>query len=351
LKKSVGKNYISDTLCVMNSEIRKIVNGRWEYQGYINQALLKGTISKGPDAGQKSKISFYEVGPNLEAALRGVKGPIRERLVEIGISEHKPILDLAPKQMSWWTPQELGGLGIPNESAEASVRARPFELEARIIAAYCISSPKIWGSRPVPKTTKGVLSTALAQARKMIPRVVVHRKTPKMELEKYGWNDNELVLPGRKHAQLGGREMMQFLLGMPLRLDYGTTPYADLELAFHGSEGHADNRRLAEQWKRWVKPALNVCTAFKDELLHYEQQRLTSGFGDLYPLANAPPELVMQPLRFDRAHVEYETNSLVGLDRMSSPSRYDRSDYCDLGRIHRHGGDVLKALPRLSEEV
>lgn len=330
LKKSVGKNYISGEFAVMNSEFRRVSGGKWAYAGYINQALLCGRVSKGTEAGEFADLSFYDVGPNLHAALRGVDGPEREELISKGIDFHKRVLDLAPKRISWWVPQELGGLGLPTGSVEESVHSRPFELEARVIASYVCSAPQIYGSRPTPKREKNALYSAIAQMRSWIPVNFSVRKSRRHELEKYGWNPDEVTLPNRQHAQLGGREMLQYLLDLPYHLD-----------EVGDCSGRVDNHRLARQWEKWVSPALEVVKAFKDKRDHYERQ-CEGWSGNLFLTA---PELVMKPFNFQNEHVEYERVPLFGLGKMSLPSRAERT--C-VGRFVEEGAQLAALSDRIS---
>jgi len=310
LKKSVGKNYYSANFCVMNSEIRRISNGHWHYDGYVNQGLLRGLIRKGTEAGQSADLAFSEVGSNLERALRGIADSAsRDRLIQIGIKNHQEILQQAPQGVSWWTPVEFGGLGLPCRDRQQAVTSRPFADEALTVAAYLSSSGAIASARPTPSREKGALAVALAKLRSMIPS----RPTPKRLIK----DDPCLldpVLPRQQHALLSGKPMLRFLLGIP-----STIPRWDSSL------GVTDNRRLAKEWQAGLAPGKRLYQKFierKDAYsVNYRDHcdRVASGVPSVEP---GVPLCAFHPIDLGAEHVEWASRATFSLARTKS-SRWD----------------------------
>jgi len=132
LRPSLGKNYLSHSFCIMNSEARvpethKAVGEgpamvKWTTVGGLNQALLTGYEKKGPGSGRslKGEMAWTELGARAHELVSGIPEPVADRWLSRFIAEHKQVFAQVPAGTPWFVSRALGGVGLPLLPSRAS---------------------------------------------------------------------------------------------------------------------------------------------------------------------------------------------------------------------------------------
>jgi len=108
LSPSIGKCYYSKQWLQINSENFLYQEDGFTACPYINFSLASEIKSRGEDIRH-----WTGVGAAARAFVEGFEEREAERLLSIFIRRQKPLLAKAPKAISWWLPEHLGGLGLP----------------------------------------------------------------------------------------------------------------------------------------------------------------------------------------------------------------------------------------------
>jgi hypothetical protein len=213
-KLSLGKNYISKEFMIMNSECRcpLTVAGilkKWDYVGFLNQALLRGYEKKGIFAGDdlKPTMTWRDLGARARELVTGLPQKTASHALTEFIRCHKTVLADVPQTCSWWVSEQLGGVGLPNvdgvpittENLQTATRVSCLDIEARM---KLLSKPKA--------TRKGLLDQLLSDSeayyKKIFPVRVQDRDPWDITLESWG-----IPLP-REKSDIGSTLRMAFVL-------------------------------------------------------------------------------------------------------------------------------------------
>lgn len=117
-KISTGKNYVSMSVCLINSQFFLLTKGRVARVGYLNQNLFEGSLKS-----LQSKPSLFHLGREVSAfSPQGIALPINTVLqyypscrvaIPRFVQRLKQLFPLRLKfEPNWFLPVELGGLGI-----------------------------------------------------------------------------------------------------------------------------------------------------------------------------------------------------------------------------------------------
>jgi hypothetical protein len=133
LSPSLGKNYTSGTVAIMNSEMRYAVRvagppqmtdvgelvypSVWRYRSFFNSPLVLGMEAKGPDAGTyvADRMPPSLLGARARAVVRGIDvgSEVYFNRLRMFADCHEDLLKHIPAGVGWEVPESLGGLGIP----------------------------------------------------------------------------------------------------------------------------------------------------------------------------------------------------------------------------------------------
>jgi hypothetical protein len=133
LAPSLGKNYTSTTVAIMNSEMRYAVRvagppqmtdvgelvypSVWRYRSFFNSPLVIGMEAKGPDAGTyvADRMPPSLLGARARAVVRGIEvgSEVYFNRLRMFADCHEDLLKHIPAGVGWEVPESLGGLGIP----------------------------------------------------------------------------------------------------------------------------------------------------------------------------------------------------------------------------------------------
>jgi len=126
LVKSVGKNFVSDKFCTINSDLWIVDEGKDEFGEVqrtplhcpaVNLGLLLGTnVKKGHGLSALAPTETFRFQDISQMASDLVKGHDRvtqERLMSRFIHSWASSLKAVPPGVSWFVPKALGGLGLP----------------------------------------------------------------------------------------------------------------------------------------------------------------------------------------------------------------------------------------------
>jgi len=108
LSPSIGKCYYSDGWLQINSENFLYVNGEFVTCPYVNFSLTSENKSRGEDIRH-----WTGLGAAAREFVYGFDEKEAARLLSIWIRRQAPLLKKAPRGISWWFPEHLGGLGLP----------------------------------------------------------------------------------------------------------------------------------------------------------------------------------------------------------------------------------------------
>jgi hypothetical protein len=120
LTPSLGKNYTSRKVCIINSELRRYYEGEWHFEQFVNFALLWGYGRKGADAGEdlKPKMMPDELSARCNSLVsRFEKVAFKRSLVNQFLELHEePLKEFkraTGSRVGYFVPLELGGYGLP----------------------------------------------------------------------------------------------------------------------------------------------------------------------------------------------------------------------------------------------
>jgi len=117
LEPSVGKCYWSDKFLNINSRTYAVDKGedpKLKAIEFINLGLLLGR-SRSSTTGNE-KPDFLKLGELSEELVESCPTEVREQVLRLFISFHKD--ELKRYNLPWFVPRKLGGIGLPNLSAE-----------------------------------------------------------------------------------------------------------------------------------------------------------------------------------------------------------------------------------------
>jgi hypothetical protein len=108
LTPSVGKTYFSDWFAVINSQCYTILDDEIRKVEYFNYCLLSEHDSRG-----SSKRHWSSLASCLEKWYKCTEGRLMpSQALGHFLTSHGELLRRVPQGMSWWLPEELGGLGL-----------------------------------------------------------------------------------------------------------------------------------------------------------------------------------------------------------------------------------------------
>lgn len=122
LSPSVGKNYVSRRIAVINSEIYDLDpdwdRGRCEVSKipYVNLGLLRYVQEHGRGDDCQAFLKDNHVSTlreRLLSATEGWKPEFADKLISYALNQNSQILSRIPP-VSWWVAEEYGGLGLPS---------------------------------------------------------------------------------------------------------------------------------------------------------------------------------------------------------------------------------------------
>jgi len=126
LVKSVGKNFVSDKFCTINSDLWLVEEGRNEFGDIVvgplhcpgvNLGLLLGTnVKKGHALSAQAPsetFSLQDISQMAHDLIKGHDQVTQERLMTRFIDSWGESLKAVPPGVSWFVPKVLGGLGLP----------------------------------------------------------------------------------------------------------------------------------------------------------------------------------------------------------------------------------------------
>ncbi len=133
-KESVGKNYVSEDCCMINSQIFRRIGGRMVRIGYLNQKFLTGRSLKEGDSSATPTELGREVSRMLDLCpwARCVVPKIFRRFQ--GEWSYRKI------QPNWYLPVHLGGYGVDVRHAPESLTV---SLQQRLLAAHFLHDPRL----------------------------------------------------------------------------------------------------------------------------------------------------------------------------------------------------------------
>ena len=218
--KSVGKNYISDRFCTINStlflvdnqlllstrkcpRVENFFNDRWfskwdfsknSVTGVVKTTPLFGVLEKLPKLGKVKLLSdsdtrYYQVGPQMCGSLieELQKTSLKPYLaLELFLSYHRP--RLLKTQRPWFLPADLGGLGIP-PTPDTPVRL--YQEDAKL-TAFILRLHNTGSLDKLPLRERGMPSAR--------PADVAQSKATKKYLRQLGWVD--LLTPTPRDSAL-----------------------------------------------------------------------------------------------------------------------------------------------------
>lgn len=164
LKPSVGKNYVHTHCCCLNSEfyLRSSQQEPFSRVHPIRINLIYGKTKRESDdentlfgrskIGQQSQEFSGSLGSKARLLVKHHAPEVAKVLLSSFIDQNIELLKST--QRSWWTPEELGGLGLPLTSDTV----RKVSTEARTIATYLMTRPSpedvlIYAQRDAPEST------------------------------------------------------------------------------------------------------------------------------------------------------------------------------------------------------
>lgn len=145
LEFSQGKNYISRSFIIMNSELRRPpldptttvlrpscsegppdedglgppeadalveIPSPWKLEAFLNQSILYRTIKKGSDAGKIKDIYWTDLQSLSHEAINGMPGRDQWKIMKIFLRSHASIIAELPPYCNKWFPTALGGAGM-----------------------------------------------------------------------------------------------------------------------------------------------------------------------------------------------------------------------------------------------
>lgn len=130
LKLSVGKNYVSPDVCMINSQIFRRVAGKMHRFGYLNQTIVYGKLN--------SKAQPTQIGNDVNAMVDlcpWTRCTIPLCFRRWGNDWFGPIY-----RPNWYLPVHLGGFGVKREFAPLGWKPT---LGQRLIAARFIADPRM----------------------------------------------------------------------------------------------------------------------------------------------------------------------------------------------------------------
>jgi hypothetical protein len=134
---SVGKNFVDRIYGTINSMLFRLPVD-WDLRdlGRIEIIRTRRTYFAFPPLDHIPRSDSrrdWEVNipVRMREMLEGLEGGIREELLTLSIRLNRPFLDRYPKQISWFMPECLGGLGLPHVR-EGSIRTSHLRLAAYI---------------------------------------------------------------------------------------------------------------------------------------------------------------------------------------------------------------------------
>jgi hypothetical protein len=143
LKPSLGKNYEHDSVCCINSEFYQRTEGVFEriQPWCINLVYAQDSDADGGLNGfhvnRPEFLQLSTIGAMARELLRGHSGPEQNFLLSEFISHNKTLL--TGTRRCWWTPEILGGLGLPM-TQKVIDDGRITEI-ARKVATYLMTRP------------------------------------------------------------------------------------------------------------------------------------------------------------------------------------------------------------------
>jgi hypothetical protein len=143
LKPSIGKNYVHRHVCCLNSEFykRSEIGKPFTRIHPIRLSLIYGVTGRsecelfGRDRRAGDDTNYGTLGSKARLLMVGRSVEERELLLSAFIRECSEILKSTNR--SWWTPEELGGLGLPLTEETVKLITK----EGRAIATYLSTRP------------------------------------------------------------------------------------------------------------------------------------------------------------------------------------------------------------------
>lgn len=141
LTPSVGKTYYSDIFLQINSQcwMPSRIHGVYDLEmvPYLNYALLSSRSARGSEPRE-----WWDLPAMLQEWYKCCEGSgrkTREQALQIFIQYHMKRLEMVPKNMSWFVPQDLGGLGLePDGTTKIEI-----EFRQRQVATMLLNDPKL----------------------------------------------------------------------------------------------------------------------------------------------------------------------------------------------------------------
>lgn len=157
-KLSLGKNYVhQDVMCINSQFLRRLKSGAFKECFPIRLNLVFGQDSDG-DGGifgnhvsRPEHLQLCTLGAMARTLVEGRPAWQARSLLKFFIRENSATLKSSSR--SWWTPEELGGVGLPYR-----YRTSPITPQARRIASYLMTRPQpedvlLYAPRGSPTTT------------------------------------------------------------------------------------------------------------------------------------------------------------------------------------------------------
>lgn len=200
LTPSLGKNYLSDSFLIINSEMRQLMGPaepfigplaegatdtraehvdkctrRWVFNNFLNLPILFGMTAKGTDAGEfvYNTTPFFQLGPLNRALVRGCDWLVSERRSVLFRQYYWPVLTRVPAGCGFSIPEGLGGLGLPwirgDDPPEVVLRRCAYlsclDTKTRLEAT---SAPTVENAHPFAKQLKKSLTSEAVTTKTLV---------------------------------------------------------------------------------------------------------------------------------------------------------------------------------------
>lgn len=172
---SLGKNFKSREFAIMNSEMRHVAPAEgplgseglevqtWRFVPFLNLPLLLGLEAKGMDAGHSTnaRTAWFELGPVSRALVRECDAEVAANRVEAFLAYYAEVLGRVPPGVHYFTPERLGGVGIPDPYA---TQVAPEGNRLRSAWLACLSQERLAQALVPPgRVQPGLLGALLAR--------------------------------------------------------------------------------------------------------------------------------------------------------------------------------------------
>lgn len=289
LEFSIGKNYTSRDFIIMNSELRRPMEGgrsayyrrsgfqgepdskddpwaerlqwydtpkAWKLEGFLNQSILYHRVKKGVDAGQMKDVYWTDLESLSHEAIRGIPDHDQWKVLSIFLESHRSVLQEVPPLCNIWFPKALGGAGVPIPSGKTldelcSTRDPSLLEKQQKVASYLACDPKqrlkrISRSRPIVGRIGEVLRDILGMSDAQVKPVLRNKPLRREQKTMIGGK----TLLGYLLRSLGGEGS----LGGELRKE---STAEDQTMRMHRKEA----AYLVQKYFNWTRKALRTSLA------------------------------------------------------------------------------------------